>query len=365
MTIKNSLFLTAAGIMLAACQSNECHISGQVTGLEDGDTLFLTTDMQTGTPSDTILIKDGRFEADKSVDSVCLAMIYSKRQNEINAPFFLESGTVNIKLDETPGASRVSGTHCNNAWQELNDSVMSIGKAINQIAEHIYGNNVDEEEQQKGMDQIEAYNQRFANIIVKAAEDNIQNEFGYFLLTYYPEELISNDQRLRLIEQLPDKMRQRSAIRQMEQSIKRSQTTAEDSIIKDFSQPAPSGATVSVMDIVKSHKLTIIDFWASWCAPCRQEMPNMVTLYSQYQDKGLAIVGVSLDENKDAWTQAIAQMKMEWPQMSDLKGWENAAAQAFSVSSIPHTILVDQQGRILKRGLRGQELENFVAEHLK
>ena len=365
MTIKNSFFLTAAGIALAACQSNECHISGHVTGLEDGDTLFLTTDMLAGTPSDTIIVEDGRFEADKQVDSVCLAMIYSKKQNEINAPFFLESGTVNIKLDETPGASRVSGTRCNNAWQELNDSVMSIGKAINQIAEHIYGNNVDEAEQQKGMAQIEAYNKHFSNIIVKAAEDNIKNEFGYFLLTYYPEELISNADRLRLIGQLPGDMRQRPAIQQMEQSIKRSQNTAEGSVIKDFSQPAPDGNTLSVMEIVKANKLTIIDFWASWCAPCRQEMPNMVTLYSQYKDKGLAIVGVSLDENKDAWMQAIAQMKMEWPQMSDLKGWENAVAQEFSISSIPHTILVDQQGRILKRGLRGPELENFVQEHLK
>ena len=91
----------------------------------------------------------------------------------------------------------------------------------------------------------------------------------------------------------------------------------------------------------------------------------MVELYNQYKDKGLGIVGISLDNDKDAWLTAVQQLNISWPQMSDLKGWENAAAQQFSISSIPHTIVVDQKGKILRRGLRGQELADFVAEQLK
>ena len=91
----------------------------------------------------------------------------------------------------------------------------------------------------------------------------------------------------------------------------------------------------------------------------------MVELYAQYKDKGLGIVGISLDNDKDAWLTAIRQLNISWPQMSDLLGWDNAAAQQFSISSIPHTIVVDQQGKILRRGLRGQELADFVAEQLK
>ena len=91
----------------------------------------------------------------------------------------------------------------------------------------------------------------------------------------------------------------------------------------------------------------------------------MIQLYDKYGANGLGIVGISLDTDRDAWIQAIDQFGMKWPQMSDLKGWENAAAQQFSISSIPHTIVIDQKGKILRRGLRGEQLENFVAEQLK
>ena len=91
----------------------------------------------------------------------------------------------------------------------------------------------------------------------------------------------------------------------------------------------------------------------------------MIDLYKQYKDKGLGIVGISLDHEKDAWLNATKQLQIEWLQMSDLKGWDNAAAQQFNITSIPHTIVVDQQGKILRRGLRGQALADFVGEQLK
>jgi len=108
--------------MLASCQSNSYTISGTAEGLSDGDTLFVTSDLLTGIPSDTLIIKDGKFETKGEVDSTALCMVYSAASNEINAAFFLEPGTINIKLTEQPGGSRVSGTHCNDQWQTLNDS---------------------------------------------------------------------------------------------------------------------------------------------------------------------------------------------------------------------------------------------------
>ena len=350
--------------MLAACQSNTYQISGKVEGLQDGDTLLLTYDLNNGEPADTLIVKDDTFAMQGEVDSVQLAMIYSLKNQEINAPFFMEPGSITISLSEKPGASRVGGTKCNKEWQILNDSVMSIGKDINRIAEHIYGNTVSPEDQEKGMQQIDQLNERFARMVVKMAEKNIKNEFGYFLLTYYPEELIDNSNRSRLIEQLPEEMRSRPAIKKLQEQIDKANKTSVGNIIPNFSQPAPDGTTVDIMTEVGKNKVTIIDFWASWCGPCRQEMPFMLDLYHQYKDQGLGIVGVSLDSNTDAWQQAIAALKLEWPQMSDLKGWENAAAQLFNIQSIPHTIVVDQQGKILQRGLRGQALKSFVEGQL-
>ena len=223
-----SISFSILALLLVGCQSNTYKLQGTAEGLEDGDTLFLTDDMINGTPSDTIIIEKGAFsfkgEADKET---ALCMIYSDKQNEINAAFIREPGEITIKLSATPGASRVSGTPCNDEWQRLNDSVMVIGKEINRIAENIYGGNVTQEQQQKGMDEIEKLNKRFANVVIETTEKNIGNEFGYFLLTYYPEELIDNDNRLRLIEKLSDERRQRDAIKQMEASIRQSAKTAE------------------------------------------------------------------------------------------------------------------------------------------
>ena len=363
-SLHSILYSALAAAALTACQSNSFQVNGTIEGAADGDTLFLTSDLQTGIPSDTILVKDGKFTIGGQVDSVSLCMVYSAKQNELNAPFFIEPGNISIAIKATPGATRVGGTKCNDEWQELNDSVMTIGKEINRIAEHVYGQTSTQEEQQQAMEQIEQLNKRFSALVVKKAEKNIKNEFGYFLLTYYPEELIDNETRSRLIRQLPAEMRQRSAVKMIEESIATAAKTAEGETINDFSQPAPDGTMLSIMSEVSQHRITIIDFWASWCGPCRQEMPSVIALYNEYKDKGLGIVGVSLDSEKDAWLTAIKQLGMTWPQMSDLKGWENQAAQDFSVTSIPHTIVVDQQGRILQRGLRGESLAKFVAEQL-
>jgi thiol-disulfide isomerase/thioredoxin len=360
-----SILFSAAVLALTACHSNTYKISGAVEGLNDGDTLFITNDLQTGIPTDTLIVKDGKFELSGETDSTYLCMVYSEKRNELNAPFFIEPGNISIKLVETPGASRVGGTKCNEQWQELNDSVMTIGKEINRIAEHIYGNTVDEMEQQKGMDQIEKLNQRFSAIVVKTTEKNIKNEFGYFLLTYYPEELIDNQTRMKLIDKLPDEKQKRPAIQKMLANLKQASESAEGMTIKDFTQPGLDGTPVSLLGEVSKSKITVIDFWASWCGPCRQEMPFMLELYGKYKDKGLNIIGISLDEDSDAWKAATQQLNIPWVQMSDLKGWENVIAKHFCVTSIPHTIVVDQQGKILKRGLRSEKLEEFVVDQLK
>ena len=106
----------------------------------------------------------------------------------------------------------------------------------------------------------------------------------------------------------------------------------------------------------------MIDFWASWCGPCRQEMPNVVANYEKYHQKGFEIVGVSFDQKKDAWLAAVQQMGMNWPQMSDLKGWKCAASEAYGISSIPASVLLDPQGKIIATNLRGKALGEKLKE---
>lgn len=112
-------------------------------------------------------------------------------------------------------------------------------------------------------------------------------------------------------------------------------------------------------------KVVLIDFWASWCGPCRKEMPNVKKAYEKYKSKGFEIYGVSLDKERDAWLEAISKDGLTWPQVSDLKFWQSEAAQIYAVQSIPFTVLIDKDGKILATELRGAELEKKLAEILK
>lgn len=112
-------------------------------------------------------------------------------------------------------------------------------------------------------------------------------------------------------------------------------------------------------------KILLIDFWASWCGPCRKENPNVVKMYNKHKDKGFDILGVSLDKSYSRWAGAVKQDKLTWTHVSDLKYWQNAAAQQYGVRSIPATVLLDREGRIVARNLRGRQLEAKVAELLE
>jgi len=139
--------------------------------------------------------------------------------------------------------------------------------------------------------------------------------------------------------------------------------TAIGAVAPDFILQDTSGTNISLSSFLG--KYVLIDFWAAWCGPCRKEMPNMVKLYADFKDKNFEIIGISLDKTRDKWVGAIKSEHMTWPQVSDLKFWQSEVAAIYGVKAIPYTILLDKEGKIIAKNLRGEELYNKVASLLK
>ncbi|WP_417266318.1 TlpA family protein disulfide reductase [Brumimicrobium sp.] len=130
---------------------------------------------------------------------------------------------------------------------------------------------------------------------------------------------------------------------------------------KEIALPNPEGDTLRLSDY--RGKVVLIDFWAAWCGPCRRENPNVVNLYKAYHDQGFEVFSVSLDKTKEKWVQAIEQDELLWEaHVSDLKFWQSSAAKDYKVSSIPFTVLIDREGKVIGTNLRGQELANTLKE---
>ena len=149
-------------------------------------------------------------------------------------------------------------------------------------------------------------------------------------------------------------------VQQFVNNLQRLQGVNEGAMAPEINLATPAGPNLALSSL--RGKYVLIDFWASWCGPCRRENPNVVKTYTAYKDKGFEIFGVSLDQNREAWLKAIETDKLVWKHVSDLQYWNSAGAQAYQVNSIPQTFLLDPAGRIIAKGLRGAALDNYLAK---
>ena len=221
-----------------------------------------------------------------------------------------------------------------------------------------------DEQREAKMKEMNDLQEKSMEITKAGIAKNITNLVGVHLLknNYYYLEVDELDP---LMPQIPAEFANDEVIIKIKGNVEKMKATAVGQKFTDFEMETPDGKPVKLSDYVGKGKVVLIDFWASWCGPCRREMPNLVEAYAQYKNKGFEIVGVSLDQSGEAWKDAIQKLNITWPQMSDLKYWNSEGAQLYAVSSIPHTVLIDGEGTIIARGLHGEELQKKLAEVLK
>lgn len=352
---KEGLFLLGLLGILTSCSSNTCQIEGNVENAKDGDTLYMAR--LTGgkfMPTDTIILQGGKFSMEESCDSTIIASyFYHNKQNDeiYSNVFFIEPGNIKMSIG---AEGKTVGTQNNDIFQNLSDSIYAVHKEIQAL----------QSQPAPDTEQILELDQKSNQILKEHVERFIDTPCGYFLLLscynmFTPKEV------LELTGKVPENYQSTPDLQYLKEEAEKNCKTANGEAFIDVTIPSIDGGEIKLSDIVRQHKLTLVDCWASWCGPCRAEMPHVVELYAKYHEKGLEIIGISFDEDEKAWKDAVKEMNMTWPQGSELQSWDNIMTQQYNVTSIPYTILIDQNGTIIAQQLRGKELEEAVKEHLK
>ncbi len=199
-------------------------------------------------------------------------------------------------------------------------------------------------------------------------EDFVKNNPASYVTPYFLSRIqygMDVDELEAIVASLDPKLLEVESVKLLKEKIDKMKKVTVGQIAPDFIQNDPDGNPVKFSDVYSKHELTLLDFWASWCGPCRRENPNVVAVYNDYSDKGFTVFGVSLDKDKAAWLKGIEDDKLTWTHVSDLAYWNNEAAQLYAVSGIPHSILVDKNGKILAKNKREDELRKAVADFLE
>ena len=354
------LSIVAASMTLAACNAQSGYkVTGTVEGMPDGKAIIATVN---GSSLDTLAkadVKNGSFEFTGNVSEPTGAYIMVIGQRGA-IPFMLENA--NITVNAGQAGLTVTGSE----GQKIYDQFMAINTTTQQEAMKLQ-----QEYQAANGDQakMQAVQEAYAKLMTDAQAKETE------LIKANPDSYVSTfvivssmgqmeyEQLKERYNLLGEKAKASAQGKAIAAQIAKLESTAIGQIAPNFTITTPEGESISLYDI--KGKVKLIDFWASWCGPCRDENPHVVEIYKEYHPKGLEIFGVSLDNNKEAWVKAIADDGLVWKHGSDLKGWQSAPAQLYSVSGIPHTVLLDENNKIIAKNLRGDELKQKIAELLK
>lgn len=362
----------AAGLALSGLAMNAAngyHITGTAAGVEEGDTVLLC-EMQgffSMVPLDTTTVKNGKFEFTGDFDGATTRFIVPvhKGKTVAMADFLLENADIDITISNDPNVRPVvKAEGASNKLQTEYEALMApYDKEMEKPLSIVTDSLASKEDKAKAQAVVDSINDIKASLAKVFTVAHIPSAYSDYL--YVMNRKTFTDKEAAIIEKKMEEGHHYYYFQQMLDERKAEMATAVGQQYTDLAMPNPKGKTIRVSDYVKKNKYTLIDFWASWCGPCRAEMPTVVKAYNLYHKKGFEVVGVSFDSNKAAWVKAIAQLKLSWPHMSDLKGWGCAASAVYNVKGIPANVLVDSQGVIVAKNLRGENLLNELAKLMK
>ena len=359
-----NLFLVTLLILFVSCQSTSGDYTINISAdVEDDHQIFLVTFDESNKPNviDTLYVKDGL----TSYSGVSKLPDYQSLWVDGirgSVPVFVEPGEITVELyKDSIQASKVSGTKTNVAFKRYIDEINPLFKSFYDIQNEMRNAMVsrdslgykDLEEQLKEMEtkfndyQIDYTKSNpdsyiSAMVLIQLVMNKaIENEAAYEIYNGFSKTIKKTKSAVKIYELVAPKEAEET-----EEAAQDGEVNVGDKA-PDFSAPNPNDIAVSLNTSLG--KLTVLDFWASWCGPCRVDSPNLVKVYNTYKDKGLAIVGISLDQQKESWKKAIDNDKLDWTHVSFLKHWDDPIAAIYGVRSIPQLFLLDENGVVIAK----------------
>jgi peroxiredoxin len=379
--MKRIFFVIVSGIvlLLAGCSQKVENAYTLKGTLGDFGAIKVYLVTMSGEIIDSVDVKNNKFEFTGEATDPYRAILFVNY--EAGTPFsfdlkdilrfYVEPGTISVASADSIKNAKIKGTLINEDSQKWAEITKPISEGQKEFYAWWRSLTPEEQEDEVTYAKAEAIDDSLNTLTKAAALEFIKaNPASYYALDNFFRAIIGYNspepkEAQEVLNLFSEKLRGTKLGQETQSMIDAVTATAVGSIAPDFTQNDPNGKPVKLSDF--RGKYVLLDFWASWCGPCRRENPNVVAAYHQYKDKGFTVFGVSFDDEKgrEKWLKAIEDDKLEWTQVSDLKGWKNEAGQLYAISSIPSNYLLDPEGKIIEKNLRGVALLEALAKYIK
>jgi peroxiredoxin len=360
-------FLLISLLIIAACNmpgsSGKYTIDGEIEGMTNGEVFLMRFMDGQRKVVDSALIREKRFHFEgKMANPERVYLRFGDKGTTVN--FFLENAAVQVDCSwDSLGDAKVTGSPSHDEFLAFEESLKPFQTQREALISRY--RQIEDSGDEEAKKQIEASIDSIDGI----SQDFTQNYVSQHGTSPVSAYIALRDLSLQADAESLEKLiagftlDNNPYIQEMNKLLEVKRRVGIGKVAPDFALEGPDGNPISLSDF--KGKYVLVDFWASWCRPCRVENPNVVAMYRELAGPDFEILGVSFDTDREKWLQAIEVDSLTWPHVSDLKGWQSAAGEIYGVKSIPHTVLINKEGIIIEKNLRGDALRTHMTSLLK